>query len=87
MISHTSLGDNTFKRSRQLKQLLDKNEIAFAGNSKLKIYGALDCSSGKRMKVQNRVFFASAAEAIAVGYRPCGHCLRDAYKCWKVSLK
>jgi len=87
MIRHTSLGDNAFKRSRQLKQLLDKNEIAFAGNSKLKIYGTLDCSSGKRMKVQNRVFFHSIAEAVELGYRPCGHCMRVAYKYWKASLQ
>ncbi len=82
MIRHTSLGDNAFKRSRQLKLLLDKNEIAFAGNLKLKIYGTLDCSSGKRMKVQNRIFFNSAAEAVESGYRPCGHCMRNAYKQW-----
>ena len=63
--------------------LLDKNEIALAGNLKLKIYGTLHCSSGKKMKVQNRVFFSSAAEAIALGYRPCGHCLTVAYKQWK----
>ena len=87
MIQHTSLGDNAFKRSRQLKLLLDKNEIALAGNLKLKIYGTLRCSSGKRMKVQNRVFFSSAAEAIEFGYRPCGHCMHHAYKQWKASLR
>ncbi len=86
MMRHTSLGDSTFKRSRQLKQLLDKNEIAFAGNLKLKIYGTLDCPSGKRMKAQNRVFFSSAAEAVESDYRPCGHCMRIDYKRWKASL-
>jgi len=86
MIPHTSLGDNAFKRSRQLKILLDKREITFAGNSRLKIYGTLDCGSGKRMKMQNRVFFSSEAEAIDLGYRPCGHCMSGAYKKWKVSV-
>jgi len=86
MIRHTSLGDNPFKRSRRLKQLLIKNEIAFAGNLKLKIYGTLDCSSGKRMKVENRIFFSSIDEAVESGYRPCGHCMSDSYKWWKASL-
>ncbi|MDF2433485.1 MAG: hypothetical protein JWP44_3116 [Mucilaginibacter sp.] len=76
MIGHTELGDTPFKRSRQLKVLLDNNEIVFAGNAKLKIYGRLDCSSGKRMKPENRVFFKSEEEARQLGYRPCGHCLR-----------
>jgi methylphosphotriester-DNA--protein-cysteine methyltransferase len=83
MIGHTSLGDTAFKRSRNLKLLLDKNEITFAGNAKLKIYGTLACLSGKRMKVDNRVFFSSEMEAIAAGYRPCGHCMTDAYKIWR----
>jgi methylphosphotriester-DNA--protein-cysteine methyltransferase len=87
MIKHTSLGDLPFKRSRQLKLLLDKNEIAFAGNIKLKIYGTLNCSSGKRMKLQNRVFFNSAAEATGLGYRPCGHCMHIMYKQWKALTK
>ena len=86
MIVHTSLSDNAFKRSRELKILLDKNEITFAGNLKLKIYGTLDCASGKRMKVQNRVFFSSEAEALGLGYRPCGHCMSNAYKKWKASV-
>jgi len=86
MILHTSLGDNAFKRSKQLKILFDKHEITFAGNLKLKIYGRLDCASGKRMKVQNRVFFSSENEAIDLGYRPCGHCMSGAYKKWKASV-
>jgi methylphosphotriester-DNA--protein-cysteine methyltransferase len=83
MIKHTTLGDTPFKRSRQLKLLLNKNEIAFAGNSKLRIYGLLKCRSGKRILVQNRVFFISEQEAVATGYRPCGHCMGAAYKHWK----
>jgi len=83
MISHTELGDLPFKRSRLLKLLLDTGEIAFAGNAKLKIYGTLSCASGKRMKVQNRVFFASEDEAKRLGYRPCGHCMLNAYNRWK----
>ena len=87
MIRHTTLGDTPFKRSRHLKMLLDKKEIALAGNSKLRIYGTLNCPSGKGMKVQNRVFFSSEAEAVQLGYRPCGHCMRTEYKQWKVSQR
>jgi len=83
MITHTSLGNTTFKCSRHLKILLDKNQVAFAGNAKLKIYGTLNCSSGKRMKVENRVFFSAETEAIDLGYRPCGHCMVASYKKWK----
>jgi methylphosphotriester-DNA--protein-cysteine methyltransferase len=35
------------------------------------------------MKAENRVFFASEAEAVGAGYRPCGHCMREAYGRWK----
>ena len=35
------------------------------------------------MKKENRVFFTSEKEAIAQGYRPCGHCLRSKYVDWK----
>ncbi|MGN6478422.1 MAG: Ada metal-binding domain-containing protein [Flavipsychrobacter sp.] len=50
---------------------------------RLKIYGSLSCSSGKRMKRSNRIFFVSEAEAIENGYRPCGHCMKNEYKNWK----
>jgi hypothetical protein len=83
MITHADLGDTTFKRSRRLKELLNKGELQLAGNRKLKIYGTLNCSSGKRMKISNRVFFESEAEVEAMGYRPCAHCMRKAYLEWK----
>ena len=83
MITHADLGYTTFKRSRRLKDLLNKGEVQLAGNSKLKIYGTLSCSSGKRMKTGNRVFFESEAKAKSMGYRPCGHCMREKYLEWK----
>lgn len=58
-------------------------EILFAGNQKLKIYGRLNCGSGKRMLKTNRVFFSSEAEALALQFRPCGHCMKSAYVKWK----
>ena len=46
----------------------------YAGNITHKIFGRLDCESGKRMKKENRVFFASWEDALAAGYRPCKNC-------------
>ena len=66
----------------QLKERILSSEIVLGGNIKLKIYGTLVCSSGKRMKKQNRVFFKNENEAIQAGYRPCGHCLREKYIAW-----
>lgn len=67
----------------EIIQQIRQQEICFGGNSKLKIYGTLSCASGKKMKRGNRVFFASEKEAIASGFRPCGHCLKETYQKWK----
>ncbi|UTW66322.1 metal-binding protein [bacterium SCSIO 12643] len=64
---------------------IKSREIQFAGNQKLKIYGLLNCASGKRMLRVNRVFFSSERDALQNGYRPCGHCLRVKYKEWKIN--
>ena len=86
MIAQTDLGDNSFQRLRKLKEMIDSGMIEFAGNKQLKIYGTLSCKSGKRIKESNRIFFASESEAIAQGYRPCGHCLSAKYNRWKTSI-
>jgi methylphosphotriester-DNA--protein-cysteine methyltransferase len=85
MIRHVNLADDSFTRSRKLKVLIDDGQVKFGGNRKLKIYGTLDCASGKRMRVENRVFFSSESEARSAGYRPCGHCMRIAYLAWKTA--
>ncbi|MFZ6000564.1 MAG: Ada metal-binding domain-containing protein [Bacteroidota bacterium] len=68
---------------RSLFQLIRGGEIRCAGNQALKVYGTLSCKSGKRMAKRNRVFFSSAEEATRLGFRPCGHCMKSAYKQWK----
>ena len=83
MIRHTELGNSNFERSRRLKSFIDQEQIVLGGNSKLKIYGTLSCKSGKRMKIQNRLFFTSEQEAVFEGFRPCGHCLKEKYRLWK----
>ena len=58
-------------------------------NKNDKIYGKLDCPAAKRAinssgdYAKNRVFFASEADAIAAGFRPCGRCMPKEYKTWK----
>lgn len=83
MIIHQLLGKTAFTRSKQLQILISKELVTLAGNRKLKIYGNLQCKSGKKMKLENRVFFVSEQAALEAGFRPCGHCLRDAYLSWK----
>lgn len=50
----------------------------YAGSRKEKVFGRLDCSSGKKlMKAENRIFFAGWEDAIEAGYRPCKICKPD----------
>jgi len=83
MIQHKNLGNSRFARARALWEKIRNEEVTYGGNRKLKIYGKLDCRSGKRMKVENRVFFENEAEAIDLGYRPCAVCMRKEYLLWK----
>jgi methylphosphotriester-DNA--protein-cysteine methyltransferase len=69
--------------NRNLHSLIRSGKILMAGNAKLKIYGKLNCASGKRMKAANRIFFKNEEEALQTGFRPCGNCMRQAYKDWK----
>jgi methylphosphotriester-DNA--protein-cysteine methyltransferase len=86
MIKHTDFEDN--KRGNQLLHLLIKEgKIVLGGNMALKIYGSLQCKSGKRMSRANRIFFSSEKEAIDSGYRPCAHCMRKKYLVWKAPDK
>jgi Metal binding domain of Ada len=73
MIKHNEISN------AELHNKIRRKEISSGGNIKLRIYGTLHCSSGKRMKKDNRVFFASETEAIEKGYRPCGHCMKKEY--------
>lgn len=77
MIRHEMITD------QELYALLRQGKILLGGNQKLKIYGTMHCRSGKRMKRKNRVFFKDECEALTLGYRPCGHCMRQAYMSWK----
>ncbi len=80
MLQHINVSDS------QVRALIRHKEIKYAGNQNLKIYGTLHCKSGKRMLRKNRVFFISEKEAVTQDYRPCGHCMKVAYKIWKNGL-
>jgi methylphosphotriester-DNA--protein-cysteine methyltransferase len=74
MIQHVEI------ENKDLYKKIKQREICFGGNRRLKIYGTLQCASGKRMKKENRVFFTSEKEAIKNDYRPCGHCMKKKFK-------
>jgi methylphosphotriester-DNA--protein-cysteine methyltransferase len=61
----------------------EKMKFDLGGNEKRKIYGLLNCKSGKLMKKESRVFFTVDHEAIRHGYRPCGNCMKEEYQKWK----
>ena len=60
------------------------------GHRGSRIYGRLDCPAALRAiakggYVRHRVFFATAVDAVAAGYRPCAVCMPEAYYTWKVA--
>ncbi len=87
MILHTDLGQTVEARKKAISSLIRKGAITLGGYKKARIYGLLTCSSGKRMKVENRIFFKDETEALANGYRPCGHCMKEKYEQWKRKTK
>ena len=68
------------------------NKGYLGANRRAKIYGRLDCPSALRAirrgetYARYRVFFADDAVAISAGFRPCGVCMPDAYKQWRMSV-
>ena len=70
MIKHQDYTD------REIRRRIKEGNILFGGNARGKIYGKLNCWSGKKMKRVNRVFFESERDAIDNGYTACGHCMR-----------
>jgi len=83
MINHIDLGANPAERKKNIARLIRNGSITLGGYKKARIYGLLTCSSGKRMNVDNRVFFKDEAEALKNDYRPCGHCMKKEYAKWK----
>jgi methylphosphotriester-DNA--protein-cysteine methyltransferase len=59
------------------------------GHAGTKVYGRLDCPVAlsflrRGFEPKHRVFFADEETAIAAGFRPCGACMRDRYRLWRV---
>jgi methylphosphotriester-DNA--protein-cysteine methyltransferase len=58
------------------------------GHRRTRVYGRLDCRAAlaairRGGYAQRRVFFASEADAVAAGYRPCAVCLPGEYRAWR----
>ncbi len=87
MINHSNLGIDAEERRKNVRAGIKAGKIRFGGNKNLFIYGKLSCSSGKRMKVENRVFFETESQAVEAGFRPCALCMLQKYKVWKSSAK
>ena len=73
---------------RNGREYLSPERGTVGGHRKLKIYGRLGCPSALRflamgMYAKHRVFFPDIATAVAAGYRPCGICMREAYRAWR----
>jgi len=63
----------------------------YGGHRSGKLYGRLDCRAALQAiarggYVNQRVFFADAATAVAAGYRPCAVCMPEEYAIWKKVL-
>ncbi len=83
MLRHSELGTTKEARHRKVSSLIRSKAITLGGCAPAGIYGRLDCTAGKRMHFENRVFFKNETEAIRQGFRPCGHCMRSRYAVWK----
>lgn len=68
-----------FKRFGPVAATIEKNERGpmLEGCKTTRIYCRPGCRAGKRMKPENRVTFATAAEARVAGYRACKLCKPD----------
>lgn len=67
-------------------------EGQWGGHRGTRIYGRLDCPSALRAiarggYVQDRVFFADEATAVAAGYRPCAVCCPGRYQAWQAARR
>jgi methylphosphotriester-DNA--protein-cysteine methyltransferase len=62
--------------------------VTYGGHRRTRVYGRLDCRAAlaairRGGYVRHRVFFASEADAVAAGYRPCAVCLPAEYRAWR----
>lgn len=63
------------------------------GHRRSRIYGRLDCPSAARAIARggpypaHRVFFATEADAVSAGYRPCAVCLPHEHARWRADRR
>ena len=78
----TAMHNHSTLTAADVRTMIRRQQIRY-GNRRLKVYGLLRCSSGRRMKRENRIFFLNEEEAILVGFRPCAHFIQKQYAQWK----
>jgi hypothetical protein len=74
-------------------EVLASTPGTLGGHRRTRVYGRLDCPVALSLIARgfdvrrHRVFFADEETAVAAGYRPCGACLREEYRRWKLELE
>ena len=56
------------------KKAAPATDAKYVGNSDSLVYNTADCSYGKRISEQNKVFLKTKAAATKGGYKPCSYC-------------
>ncbi|MGB8312173.1 MAG: Ada metal-binding domain-containing protein [Halobacteriota archaeon] len=56
------------------KTTVKAQSCPYVGNSNTGVYHYANCYWATIMKPEHRVCFNSPCDALAAGYRPCGHC-------------
>ncbi|MGJ1322497.1 Ada metal-binding domain-containing protein [Sphingobacterium faecium] len=80
MKRNIEFGDTPLERIVAVNGLIREGKITFSGDKRTLIYGQLTCASGKRTKLENRVFFENEDEALNEVYKPFSHCLNEKYR-------
>ena len=65
----TILGSNTSVAHGE-----ENNVYAYCGNKNSKVYHKLSCSSVKKTKEENKIYFKTLEECQKSGYKPCKMC-------------
>ncbi len=57
-----------------IAQESENNLYSYCGNKNSKIYHKLSCSSAKKTKEENKIYFKTLEECQNAGYKPCKIC-------------
>jgi hypothetical protein len=60
--------------SVEVKSAPSTPAVCFVGNKDSKVFHTRTCKAGAKVKIENKVVFASKDEALKAGYTPCKVC-------------